>query len=145
VGSFPVPNYGWGTIGFAFDEKTFYYYDDTLATPAWVQVTSKKTLATVSETCGGNTTHDFTISCPESQICHLELTATSGGSINYTFELFSDSGRTTVVYRATSITASSWSDVIPWEWVGGSTMYGKITNNVADAITNLDIDVKYRL
>jgi hypothetical protein len=33
-----VPNYGYGAIRFNWNSKKFEYYDDTIATPAWVEV-----------------------------------------------------------------------------------------------------------
>jgi hypothetical protein len=31
------PDYGYGAIAFVWENKSFYYYDDTVATPAWIK------------------------------------------------------------------------------------------------------------
>jgi hypothetical protein len=98
-----------------------------------------------NESCGGSTTENFTIACTiDCLITSVKLVATTSGTLDYDFEFFTDSGRTILAYKAEGIDAASWEDRIPWEWFAAGTFYARITNNSADAITNLAVDVKYR-
>ena len=100
---------------------------------------------TVNDDCAGSSTSEFTVTCAiDCLITSVKLVCTSAGTIDYDFELFENVGRTTLAYKAESITATTWEDRIPWEWFAGTTFYGRITNNSTDAISNLAIDVKYR-
>jgi len=99
----------------------------------------------VNESCGGSSTQNFTITCDiDCLVTSITLVCTSGGTIDYDFELFENSGRTILGYKAEGIDAANWEDRVPWEWFPGATFYGKITNNSGDAISNLAIDVTYR-
>lgn len=100
----------------------------------------------VNDDCAGLSTSDFTITNTNyCLITRVKLACSSVGSIDYDFELFTNPGRTTLAYKAEGITAASWEDRIPWELFINTTVYGRITNNSTDAITNLAIDVNYRL
>ncbi len=108
------------------------------------------TIATVNTSCAGSTTQDFTISnVPSCLITELVLNATSEGAVDYDFYLFSDSDRTVLEYQAGNgtgegIQALTFRDRVPWEWFGGTTAYGRITNHSTDALTNVAVDLKYR-
>lgn len=103
------------------------------------------TMTMVNASCTGNDTSDFTIAndiyC---LITSLNLICTSVGSIDYDLELFSNVGRTTLLYKAEGITDAAWEDRIPWELFTNGTIYGRITNNSADEITNLAMTLRYR-
>lgn len=80
-------------------------------------------------------------------ITKLQVTAIDGNAtpdMNYDIELFTDAARTIYAYRTTGITTTNYIDLIPWEWFGGTTIYGKIINNKAAAMTDIDITVWYR-
>jgi len=101
--------------------------------------------AQVNSDCDGSATSEFTIACSiDCLVTSVKLVCVSAGVIDYDFELFANSARTILAYKAEGITTASWGDRIPWEWFAADTFYGRITNNSADAISNLAIDVKYR-
>ncbi len=103
------------------------------------------TYTTVNDDCVGSATSDFEITNSAYRlITCVTLVCTSEGVIDYDLELFTNSGRTTLAYKAKAITVASWEDRIPWELFTNSTIYGRITNNSEDAISDLAITLKAR-
>lgn len=111
------------------------------------------TKATVNQACGASATTDFTFAgMGEWLVVELELTATTAGTLDYDFYLYSNAGRTALEYQAgngddaggAGIATASFTDRIPWEWFGGETVYARVKNRSGDAISDLAIDIQYR-
>ena len=80
----------------------------------------------------------------------VSLEVTSGGAIDYKLELYSNAGRTMLEYQAggdpgSGISEAEFDDRLPWEWFGSTTIYGRITNNSAAALTAIAVNTRYRL
>jgi hypothetical protein len=141
--SFGEPYMGDGTIAFTWGTRRWYYWD--AATSAWEILSGPDEDGTSDITCGGSTTANFTIDLPgPCLITQVAAAATSAGTIDYDLELFEDSGRTILAYKVEGVDSATYDDRIPLEWFGGTTCYGKITNNSGDAITDLDLTIKTR-
>jgi hypothetical protein len=88
--------------------------------------------------------HGFSPGHPSSSV------SLCGGSLRYELYLYNNEGRTTLAYQAgddaaeNAIQATTFTDRIPWEWFGGTTIYGTIINYSTDAITSLSLTLKYR-
>jgi hypothetical protein len=139
--AFGEPYMGEGTLAFTWGTKRWYYWDGS----AWQELSGPGEAGTDDITCGGSTTATFTVMLPgPCLITQVAAAVTSAGTIDYDLELFEDSARTILAYAVENVDSASYDDRIPLEWFGGTTCYGKITNNSADAITDLDLTIKTR-
>ena len=109
------------------------------------------TMATLETSCAGSSSEQFTIPAMASRlVTELQAVAYSSGSLRYELYLYTNEGRTTLAYQAgddaaeNAITATAFTDRIPWEWFGGTTIYGTIINYSTDAISTLSLTLKYR-
>ena len=144
------PDYGHGTIAFVSENKSFYYYDGEIDTPAWVRQGGRLSTTQVTPTCDASATPpgttNFTITTLGGcLVVRILMTVTQDGTPDYDLEIYEDSGRTTLAYQAQNISEATFDDKIPWEWFGGTTMYCTLYNNDTEDITASTIDITYRI
>lgn len=138
------------------DANKIYVYDGDADTPAWIELTNRE-ITHENVTVDASSWRNFQLSLIdrgmlnipdfECLITKLAVTAIDGNAtpdMDYDIELFTDESRTVLAYWAKNITSPIYEDKIPFIWEGGSTVYGKIINNKAAAITDLDITIKFR-
>lgn len=138
------------------DSHKIYIWDSEAATPCWRETNREITHEGV--TVDASSWRNFQISlidrpmlnildfeCIISKIQVIATTEQATPILDYDLELFTDSNRTQYGYWAQHIDTVIFEDKIPFLWEGGSTIYGRIINNEAAAITNLDIVIKYRV
>lgn len=145
-----APEYGTGSFVFIYEDKSFYYWDDDIATPAWVRVGGRLSTTQVTPTCAASATPpgttNFTITTLGGcLIVRVLMTVTQDGTPDYDLEIYEDSGRTTLAYQAQNIAEATFDDKIPWEWYGSTTMYCTLKNNSTDNITASTVDIDYRM
>jgi|GEM_PF-5606553 len=144
-----------GIPGVGTGSGEFVWADDAATPHAAVNhkgipgVSSYGSLASNNITVDPSSWRNFTIAGLErALITKLQVQAIDGNAtpdMNYDIEIFEDAAMTTYAYRATGITTVNYIDLIPWEWFGGETLYGRIINNKAAAMTDVDVTIHYRL
>ena len=144
------PDYGHGTIAFVSENKSFYYWDEDIATPAWVRENARRSTTQATPTLAAGATPpstvNFTITGMDAGlVVRVYMTITTAGTENYNLYIYTDSGRTDLAYQATGIATATYDDRIPWEWFGGTTMYCTLYNNDTEDITASTIDITYRM
>lgn len=92
---------------------------------------------------GGTAVFDFPL--PRSLVTRVRASSVTSATQDWDIALYSDSGRTALVYQAQGIAVQDWEDRIPWESFTTGTCYGTLTNNDAGATTSWTVDVDYRL
>lgn len=99
----------------------------------------------LNKTCavGGNSDFAITGIPAECQVGRVYVGVVGGPTPDWNFEIFSDSGRTVLAYKAINL-AGDLDDRIPWEWIGGTTMYCRIHNNDDANITDADVTISFR-
>lgn len=106
------------------------------------------TWTSLNNTVDTSSWRNFTITSTfAALITKLNIAAIDGNAtpdMDYDIEIYEDSGKTTYAYVARGITSPVFEDKIPWEWFGSTTIYGKIVNNKAAAMTDVDITISYR-
>jgi hypothetical protein len=138
------------------DSHKIYVWDAEAATPCWRETNREITHEGI--TVDPSSWRNFQISLIDRSmlnildfeciISKIQVPATDGNAtpaMDYDIELFTDSSRTVYAHWAQNIDSVLFEDKIPFLWEGGSTIYGRIVNNKAAAITDLDIIIKYRV
>jgi hypothetical protein len=74
----------------------------------------------------------------------LAINGEATPTMDYDVEIYLDEAETQAAYIARGIDSILYEDLVPWEWSGTGTIYIKVINNTAVAITDLDITINYR-
>lgn len=138
------------------DSHKIYVWDAEAATPCWRE--TNREVVKENITVDASSWRNFQISlidrsmlnildfeCIISKIMVTAIDGNATPALDYNIELFTDEARSVYAYWAQNIDDVIFEDKIPFLWEGGSTVYGRIVNNKAAAITDLDIRIKFRV
>ena len=145
-----------GDVTIVKDTCKIYVWDADASTPCWRE--TNREVHTNNLTVDASSWADFSISLIDRSILNIpnfeclitkiEIAAIDGNAtpaMNYDIELFVSAEKTTHAYWAQGIDEALYEDKVPFLYEGGSTIYGRIVNNQAAAITDFDISIKYRV
>ncbi|MFA5543719.1 MAG: hypothetical protein WDA47_08060, partial [Bacilli bacterium] len=155
-GSLPTEGMTDGDVCIERDSNKIYIFDGDADTPCWRE--SNREVTQTGITVDASSWREFIISLTdrsmlnipnfECLITKIEVTAIDGNAtpdMDYDIELFVDSEKSGYAYWAQNVTDTNYEDKIPFIYEGGSTVFGRIVNNKASAITDLDITIKFRV
>ena len=155
-GSLPTEGMTDGDVCIERDSNKIYIFDGDADTPCWRESNREATYEGL--TVDASSWREFIISLTdrsmlnipnfECLITKIEVTAIDGNAtpdMDYDIELFVDSEKSGYAYWAQNVTETNYEDKIPFIYEGGSTVFGRIVNNKAAAITDLDITIKFRV
>ena len=138
------------------DSNKLYIYDGDATTPAWKE--TNRSMSSTNITVSASSWRTFQISLIDRSILNIpnykclitaiDVTAIDGNAtpdMDYDIELFTNAEMTNYGYWAQNVTDVAFEDKIPFLWEGGSNIYGRIINNKAAAITDLDITIQFRV